>query len=37
MVVDAFVLNMWLYALTRANHDTPEAGLLPLNPSSHSV
>jgi hypothetical protein len=26
LVVDALVLNMWLCALTRVNHDTPEAG-----------
>jgi hypothetical protein len=34
-LVDAFVLNMWLYALTRVIHDTPEAGRL--FASSHSV
>jgi hypothetical protein len=35
MVVDALVLNMWLYALTRVIHDTPEAGRL--SALSHSV
>jgi hypothetical protein len=34
-LVDALTLNMWLYALKRATHDTPEAGRL--NPLSHSV
>jgi hypothetical protein len=34
-LVDAFVLNMWLYALTRVIHDTPEAGRL--FALSHSV
>jgi hypothetical protein len=29
------VLNMWLYALTRVTHDTPEAGRL--FALSHSV
>jgi hypothetical protein len=35
MVVDALVLNMWLYALTRVTHDTLEAARL--FASSHSV
>jgi hypothetical protein len=34
-LVDAFVLNMWLCALARVNHDTPEAGRL--SALSHSV
>jgi hypothetical protein len=35
MVVDALVLNMWLHALKRVIHDTPEAGRL--FALSHSV
>jgi hypothetical protein len=35
MVADALVLNMWLCALTRVIHDTPEAGLS--SALSHSV
>ena len=37
MLVDAFVLNVWLCVAHHVIHDTPEAGLLTSPTASHSV